>query len=209
MLALKHMMAGLGSGNLDCRQDGAALDSSRREFYLFNTTIAGIDEADAVLFVGTNPRREAPVLNARVRKRWLQGGFSAGLIGEAVDITYEYDHVGDGPAGLRAMMEGTQGFAEVLDAAKKPMIVVGMGALRRGPGVLAACWEMAKKFGGLTADWHGFNVLHTAAARVGAMDLGFLPGAGKGFSEMMSGGVAGGGCGRMNLIRPALGLRRL
>ena len=189
MLALKHMMAGLGSGNLDCRQDGAALDGSRREFYLFNTTIAGIDEADAVLFVGTNPRREAPVLNARVRKRWLQGGFSAGLIGEAADITYGYDHVGDGPASIGALLEGTQGFAEVLDAAKKPMIVVGMGALRRGPAVLAACWEMAKKFGGLTADWHGFNVLHTAAARVGAMDLGFLPGAGKGFREMMGGGV--------------------
>jgi len=189
MLALKHMMAGLGSGNLDCRQDGAALDSSRREFYLFNTTIAGIDEADAVLFVGCNPRREAPVLNARIRKRWLQGGFSAGLIGEAVDITYGYEHVGDGPAAISALLEGTLGFAEVLDAAKKPMIVVGMGALRRGPAVLAACWELAKKFGGLTADWHGFNVLHTAAARVGAMDLGFLPGAGKGFSDMMGGGV--------------------
>jgi NADH-quinone oxidoreductase subunit G len=188
MLACKHFMGALGSSNLDCRQDGAALDGSRREFYLFNTTIAGIDEADAVLFVGCNPRREAPVLNARIRKRWLLGGFSAGLIGENVDITYDYEHVGDGPAGLLALLDGSHGFAEVLDAAKKPMIVVGMGALRQA-GVLASCWELAKKFGGLTADWHGFNVLHTAAARVGAMDLGFLPGAGKGLAEMMGGGV--------------------
>jgi NADH-quinone oxidoreductase subunit G len=192
MMALKDMMSALGSANLDCRQDGAALDASRREFYLFNTTIDGIDEADAVLFIGSNPRRECPVLNARIRKRWNAGGFAAGLVGEAVDITYAYDHVGDGPAALTALLDGTHGFAEVLEAAKKPMIVLGQGALRRpdGAAVLAAAWKLAAKCGALTADWHGFNVLHTAAARVGALDLGFLPGAGaKSLPEMLGGGV--------------------
>jgi NADH-quinone oxidoreductase subunit G len=192
MLALKDLMAALGSKNLDCRQDGAKLDASRREFYLFNTTIAGIDEADAVLFIGTNPRREAPVLNARIRKRWNQGNFSAGLVGEHTDITYAYDYVGDGAAAIESLMGGVHGFAEVLDAAKAPMIVLGQGALRGpdGAAVLAAAWALAKKFGALTADWHGFNVLHTAAARVGALDLGFLPGeGGLDMAGMLGGGV--------------------
>jgi NADH-quinone oxidoreductase subunit G len=192
MLALKDMLAALGSQNLDCRQDGAALDASRREFYLFNTTIAGIEDADAVLFIGTNPRREAPVLNARIRKRWNAGHFSVGLIGEAADITFPYDHIGDSGAAIKILLDGTHGFAEVLDAAKAPMIVLGQGALR-GPGgaaVLAAAWALARKCRALTADWHGFNVLHTAAARVGALDLGFLPGdAGKGLAAMLGGGV--------------------
>jgi NADH-quinone oxidoreductase subunit G len=180
MIALKDMMAAFGSKNLDCRQDGAKLDASRREFYLFNTTIAGIDESDAVLFIGTNPRREAPVLNARIRKRWNLGNFSAGLIGEHTDITYPYDHVGERATAIKNLVDGAHGFAEVLDAAKAPMIVLGQGALRGpdGAAVLAAAWALARKFGALTADWHGFNILHTAAARVGALDLGFLPGEG-------------------------------
>jgi NADH-quinone oxidoreductase subunit G len=180
MIALKDMMAAFGSKNLDCRQDGAKLDASRREFYLFNTTIAGIDESDAVMFIGTNPRREAPVLNARIRKRWNLGNFSAGLIGEHTDITYRYDHVGEGATAIKNLVDGAHGFAEVLDAAKAPMIVLGQGALRGpdGAAVLAAAWALARKFGALTADWHGFNILHTAAARVGALDLGFLPGEG-------------------------------
>ena len=73
MVALKDLMAALGSANLDCRQDGAAVDASRRDFYQFNTSIAGMEDADALLLIGTNPRREAPVLNARIRKRWLAG----------------------------------------------------------------------------------------------------------------------------------------
>jgi NADH-quinone oxidoreductase subunit G len=192
MIALKDMMTALGSKNLDCRQDGAKLDASRREFYLFNTTIAGIDEADAVLFIGTNPRREAPVLNARIRKRWNLGNFSAGLIGEQTDITYAYDYVGESATAIRNLMDGAHGFAEVLDAAKAPMIVLGQGALRGpdGAAVLAAVWALAKKYGALTADWHGFNVLHTAAARVGALDLGFLPGeGGLDMAGMLGGGV--------------------
>ncbi len=81
MLALKDLLAGLGATSLDCRQDGAHLDAGRREFYLFNSTIAGIDEADALLIIGSNPRREAPVLNARIRKRKLASGFPIGVIG--------------------------------------------------------------------------------------------------------------------------------
>ncbi|MDE8347955.1 MAG: NADH-quinone oxidoreductase subunit NuoG [Acidocella sp.] len=188
MLALKDMMSALGSPNIDCRQDGAALDASRREFYLFNTTIAGIEEADALLIIGSNPRREAPVLNARIRKRWLTGGLAVGLIGELADLTYEFDYIGSGPESLKAL----GGFADKLQAAKKPMIILGQGALQRddGAAVLAAAWALAAKYNMLNAEWHGFNVLHTAAARVGALDLGLVPGVGgKKISAMLGGGV--------------------
>jgi NADH-quinone oxidoreductase subunit G len=192
MLALKDMMTALGSPNIDCRQDGAALDSSRREFYLFNTTIAGIEEADALLIIGANPRREAPVLNARIRKRWVHGGFNVGLIGENVDLTYGYEHIGASPEALQALAEGDHGFAEILQSAKKPMIIIGQGALARpdGAALLDAAWKLAVQFEMLNTDWHGFNVLHHAAARVAALDLGFVPGRnGLDVAGMLDGGV--------------------
>jgi NADH-quinone oxidoreductase subunit G len=185
MLALKDLMAALGSANLDCRQDGAKLQAARRDFYTFNTSIAGIDEADAVLLIGTNPRREAPVLNARIRKRYVQAQIPIALVGAAADLTYPVQHLGDRPSALGA-------FGDTLRPAKKPMIVLGQGALARpdGAAVLAAAWKLAAEMGALLSDWHGFNVLHTAAARVGALDLGFLPGAGgKAMDGMLAGGV--------------------
>ena len=188
MFALRELMAALGSVNLDCRQDGAQYATGRRDFYTFNTTIAGIEEADALLLVGTNPRREAPILNARIRKRWLAGGFPIGLIGAAAELTYSYDHVGHGASALSDLGD----FAKLLDAAKRPMIVLGQAALARpdGPAILDAAWRLASERGMLLPDWHGFNVLHTAASRVAALDLGFLPGAGgKGLAEMLAGGV--------------------
>ncbi|MBN9561626.1 MAG: NADH-quinone oxidoreductase subunit G [Alphaproteobacteria bacterium] len=192
MLALKDLMAALGSANLDCRQDGARLDASRRDFYLFNSSIAGIEEADALLLVGSNPRHEAPVLNARIRKQWLHTNMPLGVIGPAADLTYAATTLGDGPGAISALLDGSHSFAPMLRDAKKPMIVVGQGALRRpdGAAVLAACWKLAAAFGGLSAGWHGFNVLHTAAARVGALDLGFVPGpGGRGFESMLGGRV--------------------
>ena len=189
MLALKDLMAGLGSVNLDCRQDGAALEAGRRDFYTFNTSVAGIEEADAVLLVGCNPRREAPVLNARIRKRWALGGCPVGVIGPAVDLGYSHEMLGDGP-GVLASFSGA--FADAFRAAKRPMVIVGQGALARADGasVLAAAWALAEECGALSGEWHGFNVLHTAAARVGALDLGFVPGVG----GESSAGDAGWGC---------------
>ncbi len=192
MLALKDLMAALGSANIDCRQDGARLDASRRDFYTFNTTIAGIEEADAILLIGTNPRKEAPVLNARIRKRWLAGGIPIGLIGTETDLTYRVEQLGAGPGVLSALHDGSHDFAKLLHDAKKPMIVVGQAALARpdGAAVLAASWRLAVSAGALTSDWHGFNVLHTAAARVGGLDVGFVPGAvGKSLAQMLDGGV--------------------
>jgi NADH-quinone oxidoreductase subunit G len=180
MLALKDLMAGLGSPNLDCRQDGAKIDASCRAGYIFNSSIAGIESADAILIVGANPRWEAALVNARLRKRFLQGGVKIGLIGQQVDLTYGYDYLGAGPESLAEIAEGKGAFAEVLEKAERPMLILGMGALARADGaaVLGAARKIAERSGMVSDTWNGFNVLHTAAARVGGLDLGFLPGEG-------------------------------
>jgi len=177
MTALKDLMAELGSTNIDCRQDGAKLDPSVRAGYLFNTTIAGIEDADACLIIGSNPRREAAVINARIRKRYLMGGFKVGLIGEAVDLSYAYDPLGGGAETLSQIADGSHAFAKVLENAEHPMLILGQGALMRpdGAALLALARAVAEKYGMVRDDWNGFNVLHTAAARVGGLDLGFTP----------------------------------
>ncbi|HUZ73443.1 MAG TPA: NADH-quinone oxidoreductase subunit NuoG [Stellaceae bacterium] len=180
MLALKELMAALGSPHRDCRQDGAALDPSCRAGYLFNTTIAGIEQADLCLLIGTNPRAEAAILNARLRKRWLQGGFHVGAIGPALDLTYPVTPLGTSPADLAALAEGRHGWSATIQAAKRPMLILGTGALRRadGGGILALARGLAESAGFVRGDWNGFNVLHLAASRVGGLDLGFVPDAG-------------------------------
>ncbi len=180
MFALKALMAALGSPNLDCRQDGAALDPSARASYLFNTGIAGVEEADACLIVGSNPRWEAPLVNSRLRKRWLQGSFQVGVVGPSHDLTYDAEYLGAGPETLQQIADGSHTFASVLKDAERPMLILGMGALNRGDGgaVLAAARRIAENTGMVAGDWNGFNVMHTAAARVGGLDIGFVPGEG-------------------------------
>ncbi len=181
MFALKDLMTRLGSKNVDARQDGAALDASLgRASYLFNATIAGIEKADALLLVGTNPRREAAVLNVRIRKRWRAGKFPIGVIGEKADLTYTYDYLGAGPETLADVALGKHGFAKILQQAQRPLVIVGAGALARNDGAAVAAMAalIAADFGGLKDGWNGFSVLHSAASRVGALDIGFVPGQG-------------------------------
>lgn len=181
MFALKSLLASLGSANVDCRQDGAALDPSLgRASYLFNTTIEGIEQADALLIVGSNPRYEAAVLNARIRKCWRRGGFPIGVIGEAGELRYNYEYLGSGAETLSDLANGSHSFIEKLKSAKNPLIIVGQGALSRADGaaVLAAAAKLATSVGAVTEEWNGFSVLHTAAARVGGLDIGFVPGEG-------------------------------
>jgi NADH-quinone oxidoreductase subunit G len=192
MIVLKDLLASLGSVNLDCRQDEARLEISRRDFYTFNTSIAGIEEADALLLIGTNPRREAPIINARIRKRWLAGSFPIAAIGAQAELTYGVEWLGHTPSALSALLEGNHAFTRVLNEAHRPMIIVGQGALARSDGsaILAAAWKLAATAGALGTEWHGFNVLHTAAARMAALTLGFIPGEnGRSMGQMMQGGV--------------------
>jgi NADH-quinone oxidoreductase subunit G len=178
VLALKDLMTALGSTNLDCRTDGAEIDNARHDFYTFNTTIAGIEEADALLIIGSNPRTEAPVINARIRKRAIAGAFPVGLVGpRGLDLTYRHDWLGEGGATLRALAVGTHAFNATLRDAKHPMLILGRGALRRpdGAAVLAAAWQIARESGMLTPEWHGFNLLHLFGGQVAPLDLGFVP----------------------------------
>lgn len=186
MKAALDLFGGLGVKNLDCRQDGMALGAGPRESWLLNSTIAGIEEADVILLVGTNPRVEAPVFNARLRKRWLAGALRVGVIGEQADLTYGYDYLGAGPQTLSGLSGAKNDFVTALKGAKNPAIIVGAGALARADGgaVLAAAAAAAKTFG---MTW---NVLHSAAARVGGLDLGFVPGeGGKSAGEMVEKGA--------------------
>ena len=181
MFALQQLMVALGTSNIDGRQDGAKLDPALgRASYLFNATIAGIEDADAILLVGSDPRREAPVLNARIRKRWRMGSLPVGLVGEMVDLTYDTRHLGAGPETLEEIADGRHPFAEVLKTAARPLVIVGQGALTRqdGAAVLALAARTAMAVGAIKDGWNGFSVLHTAASRVGALDLGFVPGPG-------------------------------
>ncbi|MFC4723689.1 NADH-quinone oxidoreductase subunit NuoG [Glycocaulis abyssi] len=178
--AAKDLFDALGVKSLDCRQDGSRIGAGPRESYLFNTTIAGIDKADAILFIGANPRLDAPVLNARIRQRWLNGQLDVAMIGEAVDLTYPYEHLGSGPDAIGALARKRSGFIKTLKDAKNPIIILGSSATARADGaqVLRAAGELAKAAGVVRGDWNGFSVLHTAASRVGGLDLGFLPGEG-------------------------------
>ena len=181
MFALKQLTGLIGSANIDCRQDGMVLHPQwGRASYLFNATIAGIEAADALLIIGANPRREAAVLNARIRKRWRIGNFPIGLIGEKADLTYNYDYLGAGPETLAEVLAGRHRFADTLKKAERPLVILGAGALARSDGAAVAglAAKTAIEVGAVKPDWNGFSLLHNAASRVGALDIGFVPGAG-------------------------------
>src|SRR5580704_6078960 len=180
MFALKDLLSKYGSVNLAV-QGGDAFDPrAGRASYIFNPTIAGIEQADALLIVGSNPRHEAAVLNARIRKRWRSGQLKIGLIGAKADLTYDYDYLGAGTDSLSDLAAGKHSFADVLKAAKNPIVLVGAGAAARhdGSAVVALAAKLATDFGAVKAGWNGFGILHDTASRVGALDIGFAGGAG-------------------------------
>jgi NADH-quinone oxidoreductase subunit G len=177
IFALKDLLTRLGVVNLDCRQDGAVFDPAwGRASYLFNSTIAGIEAADALLLVGTNPRREAAVLNARIRKHWRNSrNFPIGLIGAKAPLTYAYDYLGAGAETLADI--GRHSFADAMRKAERPLVIVGADVFARPDGAALASLaaKAAVDLGAVKDGWNGFSVLHTAASRVGALDVGFVP----------------------------------
>tara|TARA_B100001123_G_C15276167_1_gene1012253 strand:- start:399 stop:1985 length:1587 start_codon:yes stop_codon:yes gene_type:complete len=183
MFALKTFMKGLKVSDIDCRQDGAKLDSYNRGSYIFNSKISGVEFADAILLVGSNPRWEAPVLNARIRKRWLEISLPIAHIGLDVDLTYDSANLGNSPKVLKEILEGKSPFSDVLAKAQRPMLIFGMGALTRedGDSILGLGYRVAEKYefvkenDEIVGSWNGFNVLHTAASRVAGLDMGFVP----------------------------------
>lgn len=160
--ALKQVVEGQG-GQVECRVDGAKLPAGNRSAYVGTAAIEGLDGADYIMLIGTNPRAEAPVLNARIRKAWSRGA-NIGLVGAAADLTYDHVHMGTGRAALQTLLD--RDHTDVVD--KPSIVIVGQGAIREADGeaVLAAAMAFAEKTGSK------FMVLHTAAGRVGAMDVG-------------------------------------
>ena len=157
-------------------QGGDAFDAKAgRATWIFNPTIAGIEQADALLIIGANPRKEAAVFNARIRKRWRTGQLKVGVIGAKADLTYDYDYLGAGTDTLSELASGKHSFAEVLKGAKHPIVLVGAGSLSRhdGAAALALAAKVAAGVGALKDGWNGFAVLQDTASRAGALDIGF------------------------------------
>jgi NADH-quinone oxidoreductase subunit G len=177
MFAVKELLAKFGSNNLAV-QGGDAFAGASRASYIFNPTIAGIDQADALLIIGANPRKEAAVLNARIRKRWRTGQLKVGVIGAKPDLTYHYDYLGAGTDTLGELADGKGAFLDVLKGASHPIVLVGAGATARGDGaaVLSRAAKLAADVGAVKDGWNGFAVLHDTASRVGALDIGFASG---------------------------------
>ena len=178
MVLVRDLASTLGVENVDCRQDGTCLGSGGRGSYIFNTTIAGIERADACLLIGCDPRHEATLVNARLRKRQRLGGFRVLRVGLPADLTYPVTDLGGGADTLQQLLDGGIEAAGILEKAERPMLIIGQGALCRPDGdvILALARQLAEKYGMIAEDWNGFNVLHTAAARVGGLDLGLVPG---------------------------------
>jgi NADH-quinone oxidoreductase subunit G len=198
MYALKALMTALGVKNVDCREPHSPLgEVGGRAGYLFNATIAGIESADAILLIGTNPRLEAAVLNARIRKVWRATSLPIGVIGEKADLTYDYEHLGEGPDSLSELASGRSRsrFARALKSAKRPLVIIGQGAIARpdGKAVLSAAAGLALTVGAVKEGWNGFSVLHAAAARVGGLEICALPSAegGKAAADILAGAEAG------------------
>lgn len=201
LVALKDLVNKLGSDNLAHDHTGGhaapihAVDV--RSNYLFNSTIPGVEEADAILLVGSNPRHEAAVLNSRIRKSWLHTGLEVGFIGERVDTTYGYDYLGADAKAVADFVAGKGEFAAKFKAAKKPLIIVGSALVEHADG--AAVYNALAKFVEankdrlLTPEWKGFSILQRvcvfnhdllpvllnhsvqAASRSAAYDIGFVP----------------------------------
>ncbi len=160
--SLKTLVEGLG-GNVECRVDNTRVPADNRSAYVGNAAIEDIDTADMILLIGTNPRTEAPVLNSRIRKAWLKGA-TVGLVGEAVDLTYDYKHLGADRSVLQQLLAMDHSDKQ----SKAGVMIIGQGALNEADGlaVLAAAQALAEKGGSKLL------VLHTAASRVGALDVG-------------------------------------
>ncbi|KAJ2549938.1 ndufs1 NADH-ubiquinone oxidoreductase subunit [Coemansia sp. RSA 1933] len=182
MVALKDLLNAAGSENLSVdalnNRSTPAYGVDVRSNYTFNASVAGVEDADVVLLVGTNPRHEAPVLNARLRKPYLAGTVEFGVIGNSVDLTYEYSHIGQTAQAIEDLVQGKHAFAQKLRSAKRPLVIVGssVGEMANGADVLAAVARLADTVPRLVTDeWNGYSVLQYAAGRTAALDIGFVP----------------------------------
>ncbi len=170
--SFRMLLDNLGVDHRDCAQDGSYFDYSKPASWRFNTTVEAIEQADAILLIGTNPRHEAPVLNARIRKRYLQGNLKIAYIGEQYDLTYKATYLGNDISDYDKLAKE----AGILTASN-PLIILGEAALKRddAKAIIKKTEELLSQAGAIRGDWNGFNILHTSAGRMGALEAGFYP----------------------------------
>ena len=177
--SIKKLMDSIKSPNTECRQDGSKINGGR-EKWLFNSKLSGIDVSDGCLLIGTNPRIEAALINSRIIRKSKENNYSIGLLGNKSELNYNYDYLGDDPSIIYDLINNNNPFCKKLSEMNKPLMIIGQGALKgdEGEDYLNLCIELANNYNFLNNHWNGFNVLHTAASRPGAMEIGFLPGEG-------------------------------
>ena len=168
MVALKDLLGVLGSTRHECRVDGMAVSAAEPSHYRFNSGLAGIERADVIVIVGSDVRHDAPLVNTRVRKAVRKGGATVFNIGPAADLTYPVTQLGDDAGVLAAVPDAV---AKALIRAERPAVIVGPGVRS---DALAAVGALATRFNLVRDGWNGVNRLHTAASRVGALDIGFV-----------------------------------
>ena len=173
--ALLGLLDSLGVPNRDCRQNGAPIPTGNPCAWRFNSLVSGVDQADAILLIGSDPRSECPVLNARLRRAWLHGA-RVGSIGPAAEGTFPMERLGAGPGDIPGLLQSS--FGQVFRNASNPLVIVGEGALARpdGAAVLGHSMALAEEAGAVREGWCGFSVLHSAAGVVGGLEIGLVPG---------------------------------
>ena len=166
----------LGSSNLECRQDRTYINPSERMNYIFNSSINGIEKSDFILLVGTNPRLEATMLNARIRKAYVKNKIKICSIGDPGDLTYPYEYIGSKTSIIKDIISGEHEISNKIKKSKKPIIIIGESALRGKAGKYI--FESLKSFlnnnNFINEKWNSLNVLNQQASRVGALDLGMF-----------------------------------
>lgn len=179
ILAFKDLLNRLNCDNIDVRRNAPHFNADFRSQYLMNSRVTGIDETDLLIIIGTNPKVESPVLNARIRKAVNVNGLDVALIGSAPNLTYDYHHLGNTAEVLKDLAEGNHPFSERLAKAELPMVIISTSTLERSDG--AAIMNYIYKLGensnliNKKEKWNGINILHNEASRVGALDLGIVP----------------------------------
>jgi NADH-quinone oxidoreductase subunit G len=194
IFALKTLMQKLGSDNFDCRLRGEKFNSNDRASYLFNSTIANIEQADSCLLIGTNPKKEAPIINARLRKRYIEGGqgkFKVASIGFNGNLTYKYDYLGSEIKILEDILNGNSPYNQILAKSKKPMLIIGSSILdgEEGELILDYTKKIAEKYhiANNLSDptFNGFNVLHRSSGIINGLEVGFTPSNGDNINQIL------------------------
>ncbi|KAL3596762.1 hypothetical protein D5086_008399 [Populus alba] len=177
MMALKDFLNKMGSNNVWCEGNGPSPNADLRSGYIMNSGIGGLENADVFLLVGTQPRVEAAMVNARIRKTVRGSNAKVAYVGPPTDFNYDCEHLGTGPETLTEIAEGRHPFCSTLSNAKNPAIIVGAGLFERSDkdAIFSAVEVIAKNGNVVRPDWNGFNVLLLNAAQAAALDLGLVP----------------------------------